>query len=131
MKTIIYKKVLGRYEIEKINDRGGDKILVEFCEPIDSKLTVAGRVFPVERGVARIDAKRLPDGELSPKLYTDGAVSSIEGFILSHGAIVRINVTDDYVRKLVSVVDELQLKVRSLEENCRKIQKKIDQPLQF
>ena len=131
MTTIIYKKLLGRYEIHKIDEGGGESIRIEFEEPIDGSIILCDTPYSIRCGVCNIKKSTLTDGELIPKLYTGTAVMNIEGFIISHGAVVRKSPDADATRRLCAVVDELFYRVRALEDSISDIQNKIERKIQF
>lgn len=131
MKIIVYKMLLGRYEIREISDSGGDEIRIKFEESIDGKITLGELPFTLSCGVCKIPAAKLTDGEVTPKLYTGGKILPLESFIVSGGAIIRKNPDADYIRRIADAVDKLTHRVSDIEEELLEIQDKITQKINF
>jgi hypothetical protein len=131
MKTIVYKMILGRYEICEISDNGGDEIRIKFDESFDGKITLCGLPFILSCGVSRIPVSKLTDGEARPNLYTGGKILPLESFIVSKGAIIRKNPDSAYIRRVADAVDNLTQRVSHIEEKLAEIQDKITQKINF
>ena len=131
MTTIFYKKVLGQYEISEISELSDEEIRIEFEEPIDGKLLISNAVFELASGVCRVKKDRLSEGEIDPKLYTGRDICKIEGFILSHGAIIRKGPDLDYIRRLSITVDTLIQRVDRLEAALGELEKKTERKITF
>ena len=131
MKTIIYKKRAKRYECVEIRDGGGDEIEFIFDLPINAKMTLSGAVVKIENGVGRVKLKRLPEGDISPKLFLGGRIHMPEGFTVTGGAVIRKPAGEEYLRHLSSFCEELSRRVEALERRADEIQNKITQKIKF
>ena len=131
MKTIIYKKRAKRYECVEIRDGGGDEIEFIFDLPINAKMTLSGAVVKIENGVGRVMLKRLPEGDISPKLFLGGKIHTPEGFTVTGGAVIRKPAGEEYLRHLSSFCEELSERVGELESKTDEIQNKITQKIKF
>ena len=131
MTTLIYKYILGRYELYDVKNLAGEEMRIIFEEPYDGKLTLGDRVFNVTRGVCKIHKSHLQDGELSPKLITSGSIKTLEGFIAHGGAVTRISQGADYARSLASSVDALFKRVAALEAALSEVNKNMNRKLEF
>lgn len=131
MTTIIYKKLLGQYEITEINEHGSGRIQIEFEEPIDGNIIIRDLTLPLLRGVCSIECNKLEDGYITPKLYTGGLMHTIEGFIIKNGEIIRKGLDEEYVRRLSQVADALLLRIESIEKTITEIENKIERKIIF
>ncbi|MBE6644635.1 MAG: hypothetical protein E7612_04555 [Ruminococcaceae bacterium] len=131
MTTVFYKKLLGRYEITKISEHGVGGIQIEFEEPIDGNVIICDETLPLLRGVCNIDAQRLEEGYIIPKLYTGGLIHTVEGFIIKRGEIIRRGPDEEYVRRLSEAANDLLLRVERLEKSIAEIQNKIERKIIF
>ena len=131
MTTIIYKKILGRYEIIEINVSSRENLRIEFEEPIDANLIVSDIPYSVVRGVCNIPINKIPDGRVVPRLYTGAGVEMLEGFIISDGIVAREPVSDDYARRLSLTVDVLLLRIRNMETRIAELENKIERKIVF
>ena len=131
MKTIIYKKRLGRYECVKITDNGGKDFKIVFDEPIDGKLSAGKGVFDVRSGVSTGLIASLGEGEIVPKLYSERKQLPLEPFTVSCGAVLPSRVNDEYARHLGEHYEILKVRIDTLEKALKDIYEKINQPLNF
>lgn len=131
IKTLIYKKRLGRYDCVKITNGDSKGIRIVFEEPIDGKITIGNYVARLSRGVAEIDTARLSDGKISPKLYSGGKIYALEDFILYEGRISTPVPDSEYIRRIYENLDSLSERVSILEEKNEEIMKKMSQTLNF
>ena len=131
MTTVFYKKLLGRYEITKVSEHGVGGIQIEFEEPIDGNVIICDETLPLLRGVCNIDAQRLEEGYIIPKLYTGGLIHTVEGFIIKRGEIIRRGPDEEYVRRLSEAANDLLLRVERLEKSIAEIQNKIERKIIF
>ena len=131
MTTIIYKKILGRYEIIKIDERGGENMRIEFEDPIDASLIISDTPHPVVRGVCDVKCREILDGFITPKLYTGGNMQTLEGFTVKLGAVIKNPADDEYVRRLSEVADGLLLRICRLEAALCEIENKIERKITF
>ena len=131
MTTVFYKKLLGRYEITKISEHGVGGIQIEFEEPIDGNVIICDETLPLLRGVCNIDAQRLEEGYIIPKIYTGGLIHTVEGFIIKRGEVIRRGPDEEYVRRLSEAANDLLLRVERLEKSIAEIQNKIERKIIF
>lgn len=131
MKTIIYKKCAKRYECAEIRDGGGDEIEFIFDLPINARMTLSEAVVDISDGVGRVNLKRLPEGDIFPKLFLGGRIHMPEGFTVSGGAVMRKPVGEEYIRHLSHFCEELSGRVEELERKTEEIQNKITQKIKF
>ena len=131
MTTIFYKKILGRYEISEIRELADKEIRFEFEEPIDGKLLISNAVFDISSGVCITQKERLPEGEISPKIYTGGVMQKIEGFVLTDSAVIRKPPDSDYARRLSITVDTLLKRVATLEKALGELENKTERKITF
>ena len=131
MTTIFYKKILGQYEITEISELSGKEIRFEFEEPLDGNLLISNAVFDISSGVCQLEAERIPDGEITPKLYTGGDMQKIEGFIFKHGAVIQKMPDSDYTRRLSITVDALLRRVDALEKALAELENKTERKISF
>ena len=131
MTTLIYKNLLGRYELSDVKSLGGEDVRIIFEEPFDGKLTLGERVFNVTRGICKLHSSELPEGEISPKLITGGSIKTLEGFISHGGSVIRKCPDSDYIRLLTKSVDELYKRVGGIESSLTEIKQKLNRTLEF
>ena len=131
MTTIIYKKLLGRYEIIEINGHRGEQVRIEFEEPIDGSLVLSDLPFTVMRGICSIDNSVLKDGYILPKLYTGGNMHTLEGFIIKKGAIIRDTPNEEYTKRLCVTVDALLTRIQQLEIKISELENKTERKITF
>lgn len=131
MQTIIYKSILGRYEISDVTSSTGDGIRVLFDTPLDGHLTIGATVYPIARGVCKIPSTRLSDGEVLPRLVSGGAVKNLEGFTVTRGAVIRRSPDEEYSRRLAEAVDSLAKRISAIEAEIDTVRDKISQKLSF
>ena len=131
MKIIIYKIILGKYELTDLRDDGGEELQILLEEPVSGRLMLGSRVFNVTRGMCKLKTHELPDGEISPKLITAGAIRNLESFI-SHGGHVSRKAPDaEYIRSLGAAADTLFKRVSAIEKTLTSIEKKLNQKIEF
>lgn len=131
MRIIVYKMVLGRYEISEIREDMGDEVRIKFEESIDGKIMLGRAVFPLSSGICKIPKSKLPEGDIHPKLYTASGLIPLESFIVNGGSIIRKNPDSDYVRHVAESVDGLTARVSDIEAQLSEIQNKITQQIRF
>ena len=131
MKTIIYKTCINRYECVEIRDGGGDEIEFIFDIPLNARMTLSGVVVDIFDGVGRVKIKKLPEGDISPKLYLGGRIHMPEGFTVTGGAVIRKPAGEEYLRHLSSFCEELSARIEVLERKADEIQNKITQKIKF
>lgn len=131
MTTIFYKKVLGSYEISEVCEAPGEEVVLEFEEPIDGKIVIASSVFELSHGVCKAKTAKLPDGEISPKLYTGGIIEKIESFIHKSGTVIQKAPDADYVKRLAITVDAIFCRIQRLERLLGEIENKIERKITF
>lgn len=131
MTIIVYKTVLGRYELCEIARDTGDGYSIIFEHPIDAKLVIADRVYSVRRGLCNIEESALRDGEITPRLVTSCGVNTIEPFIVSGGAIIKKQPDAEYLRRTVRITQELFDRVAALEAEVGALKNKTEQKIEF
>lgn len=131
MRTIVYKIRLERYEIAKISEGCEDEITLQLEEPLDGNILIEKSAFPLKRGIAKIPADQLSEGEVSPKISTSSGTKRLEGFIFKRGAVIRKHPDADYVRSLAEATDSLLKKVSALEAEIEEIKNKISPKIHF
>ena len=131
MRSIIYKRIFGAYEISDIEEGAGCDVTVKFEEAFDGILVIGDSDFSVSHGIAKINGEKLTDGVKYPKLYTDGGKEMLESFTVKGGAIIRHNPDTDCIRRLQKEVSELSERVSELELSDIEIKNRITQRLEF
>lgn len=131
MKTVYYKKLIGKYECTRITNGDGDELKITFDEPIDGELMVGGTSFKVRGGVATGRAESLPEGEIKPKLYTGGSLHYPAPFIVANGVLYRTQINDEALMRLMESYEALTKKVDGIEAEIKAVNEKIERPLKF
>ncbi len=131
MKTLVYEKRLGRYELASYSNKGGDKVKIILGIPADAKITVENKVYALRGGILVLPLKELPIGEVHPKLYLDGRIYELEGFTVGGGIIAPIAHSDEYIRRLGGICEELRQRTAMLEGELAAVKDKISAPLNF
>ena len=130
MTTIVYKRILGRYEIGEISTTEGYGAVIEFEKPIDGTLIVGTVTVQIKRGCGRTEL--LPsDGDYAPKLYTGGTLENIQGFTVSSGAVIPTPEDSEYLSRLALCVDSLLKRVGALEMALSSVEEKIERKITF
>lgn len=131
MKTIIYKNRAKRYECAEILDRGGDDLEFIFELPIDCRMTISDTVVEIKGGVGKTKLSRIPEGDVSPKLFIGGKVHTLEGFTVSRGAVIRKRADEEYIRNLSEFCEELSKRVEELENKNEELIKLMTQKIKL
>ncbi len=131
MKTIIYKKRLNQYECTEIQDGGGDRVKFVFDYPINAKMLISKTVVNVADGIGMTSIKKIPEGDVSPKLFSGSSVYTLEGFTVNKGAIIRRCADENYIRNLGRFCEELSIRFEKLEKQNEQLQTLMTQKIKL
>jgi len=131
MTILVYKSIIGRYELASISHDTGDGLTVIFEEPLDGKLIIGERVLNVKCGISKSESFILPDGDVTPRLVTSGGVKTLEGFISRRGEIIKKVPDAEYIRNIASALSALIGRVAANEAAIEKINEHINQKIEF
>ena len=129
MKTIVYKMRLNRYECVELHDDGSDEIKFVFEHPINAKMLISESVVNVCDGIGITSTKKLPEGDVTPKLFLGSGVYILEGFTVSRAAVIRKPADENYIRNLGKFCEELSQRVEKLEKRDEELQTLITQKI--
>ena len=131
MKTIVYKKMFGRYRIAEIRESNSDELILRFEEPIEAKLFIGKSVFNVSCGIAKIPQRHLYSGEICPKLYTGEGKEEIEGFAVACGEVAQIGSDSEFRKSVGEAVAQILQKLNEQDTAIAQIKGRLDQKLKF
>ena len=123
MTTIIYKKLLERYIINAIHESDGDGVTITLCEPIDARIVIGEQIYHVRKGVSKIS--RIPEGLISPKLYTGTALYELERFVYKNGAAVLSRDPGDFIADALLALDSMDERIKALENLSAELSEQI------
>ena len=130
MTTLFYKKVLGHYVIAEIIESEGCGLLFKFEAPTDAKLTLCATVYNVRRGVCEIK-NSLPDGKVTPKLYSGGRVEAIESFTVTGGAVSVNKPNSEILKSICSELENQRCRIDVLSEAVELLKEKTERKFRF
>ena len=128
MTRIVYKKILGRYMIASISEADGEGLSIELSAPIDATVAIGKEVYKMKCGVCDV-INALPDGEISPKLYTGSEMCPIESFINKNGEIHKASISDELVRSAFAGIDALEERLATAEALICDLEDKISRKI--
>lgn len=102
-----------------------------FTEETEGYLTVGPTVAPVKGGVCRVDMRRLPDGEYSPVLYSEGGSVRLEGIIKRGCALIPSPLSEYTLRGLLVRVDNLEVALDEARREILALKEKTEKRLEF
>ena len=115
MTRIVYKKLIGRYLVESIEERCGEGLQIDIEEPINASILIGENVFPVVSGRA-FTTVELGEGEIHPKLCASVGNADLEGFVLKGGTAHRLTRWDDHFYPMLKTVNDLSERLRKAED---------------
>lgn len=112
---------------------GSDDLVcrLNFDDGTDGYITVGSVVAPVKDAAAQVDMRRLPDGEYTPHLYTDGGRIRLEGFIKRGERLIPSPLSEYTLRGLLVRVDELEVALKEARREIDSIKEKTEKRLEF
>ena len=131
MKTIVYKMRLNQYECIEIHDNGGDRIKFVFEFPIKAKMLISKTVVDIADGIGMTSIKKIPDGDVTPKLFVGSSVYTIEGFTVNSGTVTRKAIDENYIRNLGKCYEELSHRVENIENQSKELQSLMTQKIKL
>ena len=108
----------------------GDEITeLALCSINEGTLIIGGNIYPINNGVATVNAKEIKDGIYQPKINTGAAIISLEPIEVKKGAICPTPTTEGTIRRLCSRLEAAEMQIEGLTEICYELQNRIGNSL--
>ena len=105
--------------------KGSEITEFSFPDIKDGNLIIGGFIFPLNAGVATVNAKQIKDGVYRPKVNTGTCVIALEPIEIKKGTICPTPTEEQTVRRLCSRLEAAERQIESLTEICYELQNRM------